>query len=525
MKKKILQCACAAMLLFTGCYKDDINGLKDDINLIKEQLAKYETLLNALNSRLYITSYETTGDKYIITLSDGTKLNVGNSPAFVTVGANGNWLIDGIDSKVPAQGDQPQLSIGENGNWAIDGTDTGVKTNTTVKAGVTSIMAIVKANELMTFIFSDGKSIQLKSTAPEVNITTPIGGFVFDKMKWIKIAATVKYDEGAAYSWTLGTDTLSKTQELLHVFAKPGSYLLKFSAKNGIGTGQQEIVVTIKDKQYTNGVAKVFEYLPAPGQFVNTLPAWVTGEDQEALNAKAENALKDNSLVHLGGFGGYVVMGFDHTIVNTPGENSFLVKGNAFNNWSEPGIIMVSYDANGNGLPDDEWFEIAGSEYNHPKTVKNYKITYYKPDENKIKTPNNKYPYLTDTTYIKWKDNQGKSGYLSKNSFHNQSYYPQWKGDSITFTGTKLTEDNVTDLSGTGSYFVSPAFAFGYADNWGNGDDRAKIKIDWAVDAAGNPVKLKGVDFIKVYTGMRAEGGWLGEISTEIAGVDDLNLK
>ncbi len=259
MKKKILQCACAAMLLFTGCYKDDINGLKDDINLIKEHLAKYETLLNALNSRLYITSYETTGDKYIITLSDGTKLNVGNSPAFVTVGANGNWLIDGIDSKVPAQGDQPQLSIGENGNLAIDGTDTGVKTNTTVKAGVTSIMAIVKANELMTFIFSDGKSIQLKSTAPEVNITTPIGGFVFDKMKWIKIAATVKYDEGAAYSWTLGTDTLSKTQELLHVFAKPGSYLLKFSAKNGIGTGQQEIVVTIKDKQYTNGVAKVFE--------------------------------------------------------------------------------------------------------------------------------------------------------------------------------------------------------------------------------------------------------------------------
>ena len=38
---------------------------------------------------------------------------------------------------------------------------------------------------------------------------------------------------------------------------------------------------------------------------------------------------------------------------------------------SEPGIVLVSKDTNGNGLADDEWYELAGSEYNSPATTKN----------------------------------------------------------------------------------------------------------------------------------------------------------
>ncbi|CAL1517733.1 PKD-like domain-containing protein [Chitinophaga sp. MM2321] len=361
--------------------------------------------------------------------------------------------------------------------------------------------------------------------APEVTIVTPPGGFTVDQMKWVRIAPDVINDEKATFLWTIGADTLGTTKDLLHVFATEGQYTVKFTATNSAGEGHQEIVVNIAAKTYTNGVARVFDFLSAPGQFVNTMPAWKEGDNDSTMAAKAEAALKNNSMIHLGGFGGYIVMGFDHTIINTPGENSFLVKGNAFNNWSEPGIIMVSYDANGNGIPDDEWYEIAGSEYDNPKTVKNYQITYYKPDENKVPTPNDNYAYISDTTYIRWKDNQGKTGFISKNVFHSQSYYPQWKGDSITFTGTKLTEENVVDLSGNGSNYASPAFDFGYADNWSNNDDKAKIKISWAVDETGKQANLKGVDFIKVHTGMRAKGGWLGEISTEITGVTDLNLK
>ena len=54
--------------------------------------------------------------------------------------------------------------------------------------------------------------------------------------------------------------------------------------------------------------------------------------------------------------------------------------------------------------------------------------------------------------------------------------------------------------------------------------DSSAIDIDWAVDADGNPANLKGVDFIRIYTGINQENGWLGECSTEIAGIVDLHM-
>jgi hypothetical protein len=278
---------------------------------------------------------------------------------------------------------------------------------------------------------------------------------------------------------------------------------------------------------FLNRVTKVFEYFPAPGQFINTLPEWTTGTTDKNMADSALKALAKEDMITLGGFGGFVVMGFDHTIKNVPGEYSFIVLGNAFNDFGEPGVISVSVDKNKNGLPDDEWYEIAGSEYNSSKTVKKYQITYYKPDENKTPVTDPDDQFTSDKEYIKWKDNQGQSGYLAKNTFHGQSYYPQWKGDSITFTGTKLTDANIknTSTDPASAYYVSPPFSWGYADNMPNVSDDAKIKLDWAVDKDGKTVKLTSINFIKVHTGIRAEAGWLGEISTEVAGVRDLNLK
>ena len=83
---------------------------------------------------------------------------------------------------------------------------------------------------------------------------------------------------------------------------------------------------------------------------------------------------------------------------------------------------------------------------------------------------------------------------------------------------------NTYDQSGNGTYWVNPAYDWGYADNCANADTRAQIDMDWAVDSSGNPVKLKGIDFVKVYTGNRAQAGWLGELSTEVSGFTDLNL-
>jgi len=185
---------------------------------------------------------------------------------------------------------------------------------------------------------------------------------------------------------------------------------------------------------------------------------------------------------------------------------------------------MVSYDANGNGLPDDTWYELAGSEYKKPETVKKYELTYYKPDKHKAPTPDPDYAYLNDTSYIKWKSNLGDSGYVARNVFHAQSYYPLWiTDDSITFKGTKLA-DNYVDESGTGTYYVQYAYGWGYVDNRPNNDPLGAFAIEWAVDNEGHSVQLPGINFVKVYTGVNQYCGWLGETSTEVMGAEDLHL-
>lgn len=67
-------------------------------------------------------------------------------------------------------------------------------------------------------------------------------------------------------------------------------------------------------------------------------------------------------------------------------------------------------------------------------------------------------------------------------------------------------------------------FRYGYADNETNTKDESAIDIDWAVNSKGQKVHLPGVDFVKIYTGVNQENGWLGECSTEITGIEDLHV-
>lgn len=273
-------------------------------------------------------------------------------------------------------------------------------------------------------------------------------------------------------------------------------------------------------------ITKVFEYKPAPGQFVNKLPKYETGDSPEIMAKKALDAIggDNKGVISLGGFGGYVVVGFDHTIENKPNARDFQVLGNAFAGSSEPGIVMVSVDKNKNGKPDDEWYELAGSEYGSKSTIHNYKITYFKPDENKTPVPHDKDENVTDITYIKWNASGNTTGFMHKTSFHTQSYWPQWlPNDELSFTGTKLA-DNAVDKDGTGENFVLHAYEWGYADNVPNNEEASKLDIDWAVNKNGTSVKLAGIDFVKIYTGLNQQSGWLGETSTEVSGVIDLHL-
>lgn len=276
-------------------------------------------------------------------------------------------------------------------------------------------------------------------------------------------------------------------------------------------------------------ISEVFEYVPAPGQFIHLIPEVTDDMSREqVLEAAARQLVGDErpGMVSLGAFGGYIVFGFDHPIANVEGEYDFKIYGNAMKSLgsgadtsAEPGIVMVSVDTNGNGVPDDEWFELRGSA--HDNALANFTIRYSRPSQ-------------TETSEnIAWTSNDpdSPSGIITLNDFHTQSYWPGWiEGDVIEFSGTRLPGNARND---NGTWVLSP-FDWGYADNRPdfvnvNGSmepnpEAPGFNIDNAVDSDGNSVRLTAIDFVKVYTAVNQTCDFLGETSTEICGARDLHF-
>ncbi|MGM9803999.1 MAG: hypothetical protein ACI308_07470 [Muribaculaceae bacterium] len=294
------------------------------------------------------------------------------------------------------------------------------------------------------------------------------------------------------------------------------------------------LTVNAQNSKY---IAKVYDYLPAPGQFVNEIPEWEEGDTKASMLEKANEQLVGGAtkgMVTLGGYGGYVVFGFDHAVVNVSGEPDFMVYGNSIYDMtdatyasSEPGIVMVSVDANGNGLPDDEWYELAGSDYNAAATFHGYQIEYIKPDADRATNadPDPDDSTILDRTYIKWTSNDEAcpEGYVKRNQFHTtNSYWPAWiDASTLAFEGTRI-ECLARNIATTGLRYMSIPREWGYVDDMPNGDCIG-FDIGWAVDANGNAVNLPEIHFVKVYTAVNCEHGWIGEMSTEVQGAEDLH--
>ena len=265
---------------------------------------------------------------------------------------------------------------------------------------------------------------------------------------------------------------------------------------------------------YSQYILAVDEYMPAPGQFVNTMPEYTEGDTPATMAAKCTEAIGGNNggLVTLGGYGGYITFHFDHSIANLPGQRDIYIKGNTYDGNSEPGIVMVSQDLNHNGIADDPWYEIAGSADTDSASlmVYDYEITY---------TPS----ALAD---IPWTDNLGRHGVVERNTFHTQEYFPMWVNGPLTFRGTLLPK-NATNQGQNGTqHWVLSALRYGYADNAPNTDIEAcSIDIGWAVDSRRRPVALDYIDFVRVYSGENQQCGWIGETSTEVGGAEDLHLE
>ena len=251
----------------------------------------------------------------------------------------------------------------------------------------------------------------------------------------------------------------------------------------------------------------VYDYTPAPGQFVGDrkFTGFEGVEDTpEAAREYAEKRLNASKMISLGAFGGYVVMGLGKSIENKSGYD-FAITGNSFDGSSEPGVVWVMADENGNGEPDDVWRELEGSESFSKGTIHNYEVTYYRPTA----------PMMN----VEWTDNQGGSGVVEHVAdYHEQEYYyPQWvKEDSYTLRG-KCLKSKSYEESGT---WRNPAFEWGYADNASaeclKGENL--FDISRAVDATGEPIVFERVDFVMVQCAVMQQCGWAGEVSTEISG-------
>ncbi len=319
----------------------------------------------------------------------------------------------------------------------------------------------------------------------------------------LRLAPRYENGDEATYSWSIEGVELGNEPTYTFTAQSKGTTKLLLTVSNISGSDNREFNITVID------MFMVYDYTPAPGQFIGELKTGGfdgTETTHEDAIAYAESRLTDEKFVSLGAFGGYIIVGFDCIVENREGYD-FSIGSNSFDGSSEPGVVWVMQDENGDGEPNDTWYELSGSETGKAETIQNYTVTYYRPEANKID--------------VAWSDNMGGSGVVEYlEDFHNQnSYYPAWiEADSYTLRGT-LLKSRSYDSSGNGSMWVNPAFDWGYADNASTVDNLNRenlFEISNAIDEQGNAISLEYIDFIKVQSAIQQQCGWVGEVSTEV---------
>lgn len=330
------------------------------------------------------------------------------------------------------------------------------------------------------------------------------------------------------YKWTIkvtGKDgvvkdsVISDNRTLQFIAPKANDYAVEFTvtAGNLVERASTKVKVSETGIAYNSKAWMLVDYLPAPG----------VGNDGLSFTAKSEvitkiqSDLTNGDPIHLGTFGGYIITRFDHTVINAYGKRDFTVQmsSNSASGKYSPASVYVAYDANKNGVADEnEWYEIAGSEYHKATTVKNHEVVYYKPDPNKSALTGTA-DWQFDLSYMKWTDNKNITGTITKTTkYRRRNYYPQWLGDTYTLKGTKvyLPVKDVSD--GAGTTFNVGTFEWGYG-----GIKDPSIDINWAVDNKGNKVQLPGIDFVKVYVSTFTEIGASDLLTGFFEEVRDLN--
>lgn len=350
-----------------------------------------------------------------------------------------------------------------------------------------------------------------KLTGPIISFAIPANGYKVELGESLPIIPTIINGTNSTYTWSVNGTVVSSGKTFAFKPLKVGNYTLQLKVVNQSGSDDKSILISAFSN-YSPYITKVFAYQYGPGQNATLIESDWKGND-----FIGEPWTGTKIFTSLGGWGGYLIAGFDHTIQNVDGVDFAIYTQPGAG--SEPGVVYVMYDSNKDGLPNDgEWIEIKGSEYNNPETIHNYQVTYYKPVNN---------------GNVTWKDNLGKTGELVP-GYGSSSWW--WSGygtqSEVVFSGEKLPDAyiNTSTQAGVENWAVRPGlFTSGYAECYFNLDYNNSLKanmfdISNGVDKDGNKVNLPGITFIKVQSGVFQVAGWLNEISPEISGAVDLSL-
>lgn len=283
---------------------------------------------------------------------------------------------------------------------------------------------------------------------------------------------------------------------------------------------------------------RVLEYAPAPGQFVRN-PQF--NDPARALGAPGTmgglSAGDNTKCVSLGGFGGTITLGFDHSIWTNPHNprgmdfivygNSFFVVGDPLRRHSECGVVEISRDDNGNGLADDAWFLIPGSHL--PTNATRTTVQWDAAGLNPLWVPPGRSGVWTASGYLLSPLPPPSPLFGTSPIFTNTlgTGAEQVWGYADTMPTLLLGDtqaSNAVDDPGANAavFYAVPddPLAVGVTAGSGGG---AAMRIAWAVNpATGVPANLDRIDFVRITTGVNAVDPILGEISTEISAVADV---
>jgi uncharacterized protein (DUF2141 family) len=153
--------------------------------------------------------------------------------------------------------------------------------------------------------------------------------------------------------WKLDDVLQSDSAAYKFTALKPGVYKIDYTAVNdggvfsysySVNVGIPTVAITSNSKAYTD---TVFTFLPVsaePGKL-------------ETINA-ARSLEGKRGFVSMSGSGGFMVLGFDHTVINETDKNDLIIFTKKRKGYIMPEKVWVMQDENGNRKPDDTWYEL-----------------------------------------------------------------------------------------------------------------------------------------------------------------------